>query len=641
MNKKAKNKSNHRQLSLNNSNSTSTSYNTATMPAFFGSPSKASTFPPRKAGGGAKKGGRYNRTFDDGLEGTDGSSFERDRHDGDDDQTDVIDEFGNISAIIGKTFEAVTLPDGTQQIVEDTVYKRLNDGYIYTERKTRRLELDNESNQEQQPQHKEHRSEKHHSGELTDVDLHEEREGCDTIGDLASPVTIPYEYSHSNSHSTDNDENTNFMSVITEDHEGVPRHQFVEEYLYDKDPTGLLQWEEQSKPLSPSAQQGKNSSTGWCPYEEATEGETDVDSIQLMKSNSRQLPMMGLLRSSSLHAKGWIHSWFESGSIEHQSVGDDEGSGAPLELTHGKKSSDDIDEYDVDEERGTGTKLRTGRKLLCRTDEQKPRSRRCKLMTFLILLVVICTITAVPLLMPKTVSSANTADAFTCVNIKVVMNITDKQDTNTWSLCRVSDIAGAAMIHSSTNGFPESLVGEESRTYESCVQPGIYEFTISDSGGDGLGVDGKGGYYITADGITLGVSSFFFHEEKMTFELPFDAEEENATGNDTACTDDFYLAIKTDANPEETSWNVVDADTGDQVLTGGPYDLPWAVYSRRACLPNGNYTFNMLDEGGDGIHGIGEKGFYVLSKDGETIIQSDGQYGSGNSTDFVLRDESV
>lgn len=127
----------------------------------------------------------------------------------------------------------------------------------------------------------------------------------------------------------------------------------------------------------------------------------------------------------------------------------------------------------------------------------------------------------------------------------------------------------------------------------------------------------------------------------MTFELPFDAEEENATGNDTACTDDFYLAIKTDANPEETSWNVVDADTGDQVLTGGPYALPWAVYSRRACLPNGNYTFNMLDEGGDGIHGDGEKGFFVLSKDGETIIQSDGQYGSGNSTDFVLRDEPV
>ena len=199
-----------------------------------------------------------------------------------------------------------------------------------------------------------------------------------------------------------------------------------------------------------------------------------------------------------------------------------------------------------------------------------------------------------------------------------------------------------------------TFTGDDSHTFENCVPPGIYEFTISDSGSDGLGDNGKGGYYIAANGITLGVSSFFFHEEKMTFELPFDdaeiKEEEysNSGGNaknDSACTDDFYLAIKTDGNPEETSWNVIDNDTGNQVLAGGPYSLKWAVYSHRACLPNGNYTFNIVDDGGDGVDGgddnSGEKGFFVLSKDGETVLQSDGQFGPGTSIVFVLGDGPI
>ncbi len=571
--------------------------------------------------------GQFSRTFDDGLEGG-GSSYDREN----DDDVDVTDELGNISVIIGKTFEATILPDGTEQIIEDTVYKRLNDGYIYTESKTR--QVDNDSKGEQ---NLDHRNEDHH-GRLTDIDLHEEREGCDTIGidDLASPVTIPYEYSRSRSHSTD-DENTNVMSVVTEDHEGIPRHQFVEEYLYEKDPMGLLQWKEQSKPLSPSVQQGRNGS-GWCPYEEATVSETDVDSIQLLKMNNRRATIMGTMKSSSMRALGWMNSLFPiSGGDDKMSVGDED-SGAPLELTLGKKRSDD--NSDDDEERGS-FKHSQERQTILRTE--KPRSRRCMIMTFAILLGVIGTIIMVPLLVPKNVSSAAAANEISCVNLKIVVNVPDNQDTNKWSLSRVSD-ADAAIEYSTENGFPETLNGDDSRVYERCVRPGIYEFDISDSGGDGLGGDGKGGYYITADGVTLGISSFFFHEEKMTFQLPFNAEEENTKGNnknDTACTDDFYLAIRTDENPKETSWNVVDKDTGDQILAGGPYALPWAVYTSRACLPNGNYTFNMLDEGGDGIQGKGEKGFFVLSKDGETIIQSNGQFGYGNSTDFVLRDETV
>ena len=227
-------------------------------------------------------------------------------------------------------------------------------------------------------------------------------------------------------------------------------------------------------------------------------------------------------------------------------------------------------------------------------------------------------------------------------------------DTNSWSLTRIGS-QGQVVTLISSDLLPEeeesdkhNANGNTDHVYKQCVKPGVYTFTIADSSGNGLGSEGSGGYYIQAQGVTLGISSFFFHEEKMTFTLPFDAEEGNndkvdgdaGYGNvDTVCTDDFFLAIKTDKYPEQTLWNVIDNESGSPVLSGGPYKLPWAVYTRRACLPDGNYTFNMLDDGGDGLCCDTGKGFFVLSKDGETIASSDGQFGNETSTVFLLGDD--
>ena len=119
------------------------------------------------------------------------------------------------------------------------------------------------------------------------------------------------------------------------------------------------------------------------------------------------------------------------------------------------------------------------------------------------------------------------------------------------------------------------------RTYKRCVQPGAYTFAISDSAGDELGNDGQSGYYVEANGVMLGVSSFFYNEERMSFSLPFDANEDRHHHNDgddddSICTDDFVLAIRTDQNPGETTWNVVDDRTGRTVLRG-PYATPDAM----------------------------------------------------------------
>ena len=69
--------------------------------------------------------------------------------------------------------------------------------------------------------------------------------------------------------------------------------------------------------------------------------------------------------------------------------------------------------------------------------------------------------------------------------------------------------------------------------------------------------------------------------------------------------------------------------------------MPYTVYTHRACLPNGSYTFNMLDEGEDGVCCDEGKGFFVLQKDGKTIVNSDGEFGSEKSVVFELGDEEV
>jgi hypothetical protein len=97
--------------------------------------------------------------------------------------------------------------------------------------------------------------------------------------------------------------------------------------------------------------------------------------------------------------------------------------------------------------------------------------------------------------------------------------------------------------------------------------------------GNGLGNDGEGGYYITSDGVTLGISSFFFHEEKMSFQLPLNNAYDSDGEEGAVCSDDFFLAIQTDDNPNETTWNIIDDDSGKEVLAGGPYSLPLAMYT--------------------------------------------------------------
>jgi hypothetical protein len=55
-------------------------------------------------------------------------------------------------------------------------------------------------------------------------------------------------------------------------------------------------------------------------------------------------------------------------------------------------------------------------------------------------------------------------------------------------------------------------------------------------------------------------------------------------------------------------------------------------------LKDGSYTFSIKDGGKDGVCCDEGYGLYMLYNDGELIANSDGNYGSGASTVFVLGD---
>lgn len=213
-----------------------------------------------------------------------------------------------------------------------------------------------------------------------------------------------------------------------------------------------------------------------------------------------------------------------------------------------------------------------------------------------------------------------------CIQLKIKTEADESTDITPWSLSRLGENDTAVTI-----GAGESISFVDPMTFDGCVDPGVYTFHISDSAGNGLGERGSTGYIISADGIDLGVSTWFLHDEKMTFTLPLVDEAESGV-----CTDDFLLIIKTDNKPEEMHWDVVDNESGETLLKGGPYLLPQSVHTHRACLSSGNYTFNMHDSFGDGICCGNGRGFFSLYKDGVEVVDSNGQYGYNESTIFVL-----
>ena len=101
-----------------------------------------------------------------------------------------------------------------------------------------------------------------------------------------------------------------------------------------------------------------------------------------------------------------------------------------------------------------------------------------------------------------------------------------------------------------------------------------------------------------------------------------------------ATTFTLYLFVKTDDNPEETTWDVKD-DQGTVIESGGPYSVPGVIHRDTIEIPvEGCYTFTIYDAGGQGICCSHGNGLYMLQDDQGTEIASGGNFTDKEMTEF-------
>ena len=93
------------------------------------------------------------------------------------------------------------------------------------------------------------------------------------------------------------------------------------------------------------------------------------------------------------------------------------------------------------------------------------------------------------------------------------------------------------------------------------------------------------------------------------------------------------VKIKTDNNPEETTWSIAEAD-GNVIASGGPYSGSATIYTQEVPLDFGTcYVFTIYDAGGNGLCCSNGAGYYRVSS-GTTLIEFNNQFGASESTQF-------
>jgi len=98
------------------------------------------------------------------------------------------------------------------------------------------------------------------------------------------------------------------------------------------------------------------------------------------------------------------------------------------------------------------------------------------------------------------------------------------------------------------------------------------------------------------------------------------------------------LFLRTDNNPEETSWELLD-DMGNVIYSGGPYTTAGETIQETFMLDDLScYQFFFYDEGGNGLE---NPGFFALYHGSNNyILQGLGDFGFGSKTDFSTDDDT-
>jgi hypothetical protein len=135
------------------------------------------------------------------------------------------------------------------------------------------------------------------------------------------------------------------------------------------------------------------------------------------------------------------------------------------------------------------------------------------------------------------------------------------------------------------------------------------------------------------------------HVFNVTVDNPSGTADENSSNNSgssnfsTTSSGIFVdLSLLTDNYPGETTWVITDS-FGAAVFSGGPYASAQTTYTFSGCLPEGCYTFTVLDSFGDGMQFNGVVGDYTLvDGQGNVLAQliAGGNFGTQATHPFCL-----
>ena len=148
---------------------------------------------------------------------------------------------------------------------------------------------------------------------------------------------------------------------------------------------------------------------------------------------------------------------------------------------------------------------------------------------------------------------------------------------------------------------------------------------------------------LASEVVELGEISFSFEDEN-TLEVrvaSVNGSDDDIPANNIASYDfegapdiagrELKLTIRTDTNPQETTWRVTNLATGEVILEGGPYDTPNHKYDETLIVTeDGCFDFTIFDAGGDGLSGSGVYGLRA----GNITLFSGKRFGSSESNEF-------
>ena len=92
------------------------------------------------------------------------------------------------------------------------------------------------------------------------------------------------------------------------------------------------------------------------------------------------------------------------------------------------------------------------------------------------------------------------------------------------------------------------------------------------------------------------------------------------------------LILQIDNNGYETDWEITDS-SGNEVYSGGDYKAKKKI-KQNMPLSNGNYTFSIYDDGGDGLSS-GKGSFKLKDSTGKKIVKGS-KFGDKDSKNFCI-----